>query len=233
MIVQSTAKRQVGRGRLLRSLTGVGGLLVLVVTLNALIGLFGLYRANERHAADLEQSHRVTELVDGARSAQVAFKIQVQEWKNILLRGRDPADYAQHLAAFELQAQTTLRHLDAVVGMAGPVGFDTTEPQALHQVFIDLGTRYREALAGFDPARLESAVEVDRAVRGIDRSANQRLDKLTDDLLVWENRLRADIETRSRATYDEMSWIIHLGLFGAIVLSLFLLFRMSRSIGRG
>lgn len=57
----------------------------------------GLIRAS--NAESLQRSVDLTQAVDTARGAQVEFKIQVQEWKNILVRGHDPAQLDKYSKA--------------------------------------------------------------------------------------------------------------------------------------
>ena len=73
-------------------------LTLLSVTLLALFSVWSLqqgYQRNTREVAELVSA------LDTSRQAQVHFKRQVQEWKNILLRGDFPVARARYFNAFE------------------------------------------------------------------------------------------------------------------------------------
>src|SRR3954465_9108777 len=71
----------------------------------------GGWRALDASNANSEQALRrslaISQAIDTARGAQVEFKIQVQEWKNILIRGNDPALLERYTQAFVRAGEAT------------------------------------------------------------------------------------------------------------------------------
>ena len=81
-------------------IVGVMGVMILAT------GIYGLIRVAEsdrRATESIAEARLLVHAVDSARLAQVSFKKQVQEWKNVLLRGQERELYDKHLAAFEME----------------------------------------------------------------------------------------------------------------------------------
>lgn len=60
--------------------------------------------------------------IDTARLSQVHFKKQVQEWKNILLRGNDRDLFDKHLTAFNEEEQKVNEYLKSLSQIASSSG---------------------------------------------------------------------------------------------------------------
>jgi len=126
----------------------------------------------------------LAESAELARTAQMNFKFQVQEWKNVLLRGSNPQDYQTYLRQFEQREAKVAEDLNLLAKLLGEAGNEQslTQVRSIQEQMKTLGTRYREALASFRPEDRNSTFEVDRQVRGIDREPTARLDELAEDL---------------------------------------------------
>ena len=129
-------------------------------------------------AADARQDAFVLNAVDMARQAQVDFKIQVQEWKNTLLRGLDPKAFEKYSAAFTKTEAEVQARLAALKGMLSGAGRDTGDVEKLAASHRELGDKYRSALKSYDSADGKSPQRVDTAVTGIDRAPTKAMDGL-------------------------------------------------------
>jgi methyl-accepting chemotaxis protein len=109
----------------------------------------------------------------GVVAMESDFKKQVQEWKDLLLRGRDPEALNRHWSNFQ-QKESEVRQ--AGERLAGRV----TDPEAarLLEQFVaahkTMGERYRIALQQFKDAEFDSTAG-DKAVVGIDRAPTELL----------------------------------------------------------
>ena len=83
------------------------------------VGWRALDEGNTRASAAMARLVAMGQASDTARSAQVDFKIQVQEWKNILVRGDDQAALDKYRAAFIKAGSTTRDDLGKLNDMLG------------------------------------------------------------------------------------------------------------------
>ncbi|CAD2243004.1 methyl-accepting chemotaxis protein [Xanthomonas arboricola] len=104
------------------------------------------------------------------------FRLQVQEWKNVLIRGRDPGLLDKHLSAFREQGRKVQASTEALAEA-------TQDPQArtLAQDFakahLGLQRNYEAALGKFAEAGYDTQVG-DQLVKGQDRAPSHTLEEL-------------------------------------------------------
>ncbi|HEU4559298.1 MAG TPA: methyl-accepting chemotaxis protein [Longimicrobium sp.] len=183
-------------------LFGLVGLVALLVGVYATLSIGSLKEGMEQNRQSLASARLLRESVDGARNAQVHFKVQVQEWKNILLRGADPAERAKYTEGFdeaEKRVQAGLDSLRALLSRQGLESADVTQLAASH---AELGRRYHAALERFDgtPA---SAQLVDGLVRGIDREPTARFDAIVDRVQKHADSTADSLSARAVTRYQE------------------------------
>ncbi|MDF3057498.1 MAG: histidine kinase [Rariglobus sp.] len=156
----------------------VAAIVSLLVLLLGATGLFTLSLTHTRAAAAVDRQNRLDAVRTTALETQVNFKTQVQEWKNILLRGHRPDDFARHLASFEQREAAVQAGLTSMKGQLAALNFTDTDVEALAAVHRTLGVDYRAALATWKREDPSGAFLVDAAVRGRDRQLGTDVDAL-------------------------------------------------------
>ena len=177
----------------------LGGMMVLGLAAMAVLNFYSSTQFNEQ----LREAARIAKLsakrVDTVRGAQVHFKKQVQEWKNILLRGNDPKAFDKYLKAFEEEAvivQAELKSLLAIIENQENIrrvnGLVAEHARMLEQ--------YRAALKTFDPLDRSSGQKTDALVQGTDRKTTDEMDGLVDGIVKFAERKEAAREQRAEET---------------------------------
>lgn len=113
--------------------------------------------------------------------ANLEFKTQVQEWKNLLLRGKSPENQNKYWQSFEEQERKVQTLLETLAQASRHDQRLASQIQALRDEHRKLGAAYRSGreaflAAGGDP------IAGDAAVTGIDRATSEQLSELVVQL---------------------------------------------------
>jgi methyl-accepting chemotaxis protein len=148
-----------------------------------LVGWISLNRLSTTSRHNLNEGRVLTQAVNTARRSQVNFKIQVQEWKNILLRGQDPAAFAKYGQAFDGQEKATQDDLRALRVLLGQLALPVERTDRALEQHLALGKHYRQALGQYQSAGANGAAVVDKQVKGLDRETTEAIDTIVSDIL--------------------------------------------------
>ena len=185
------------------------------------LGLTGwatLNKVNVLMVTALKQSADAEQAVDVARKAQVDFKIQIQEWKNTLLRGRDPEAFDKYRASFIKYGEETQKGLANLKVIFGRLDLDSAQVDATSQALAQLSEKYLTALKQYEGDA--GAKTVDALVKGMDREPTEKIDRIVDFVNASAAKIRMQnhdaLEANaSAATMTMMAAVIILTLLGA------------------
>ena len=149
-----------------------------------------------------------------ARVIQVDFKKQVQEWKNILLRGHDAADLEKYRQKFVDRERIVKQQAQALREQV-----DDVEVQRLLDEFIrahdELAANYRTALTTYLTVEGGDPFAADRQVRGQDRPPTDLIDDIVAEI---DNKVATFVANREQQLIIEQRLV--LGLCSALFLGL-------------
>ncbi len=189
--------------------------LALMLMMTVLVALAGRTIVAGTEQLDLmtEQARNAQAAVDVARAAQVTFKIQVQEWKNLLLRGGDPAAFEKYRGGFMKEGEATRAKLTELQGMFGKLGLDAGQVDGALRAHAELLTKYTAALSQYDSANADkSAHVVDGLVKGIDRPPTEQIDEIVAGVL---KASKANIDAQQAAARSRQQ--VALSIFVAVL----------------
>jgi methyl-accepting chemotaxis protein len=155
------------------------GALLLATTVA--VGVGGWRALARTHELQLESARSLAsfaQAADTARVAQVEFKKQVQEWKDLLLRGADPAAFDKYQKAFMSRSDATQQDLQKLKAELAALGLDTAKVDDALQTHAQLRDRYLDALTHYAAADANSAHVVDGLVNGMDRPPTAAIDEI-------------------------------------------------------
>ena len=197
--------------------------LAFVAALAALLcaALFGMYQLHRGL-----QVYETTVRAHTAQERDVAallsdFKTQVQEWKNVLLRGRDAPQRERYWAAFqkkEADATRAAQQLSSTLGGSEAAALIARFRQA-HEA---MGAGYRKGYAAFEAAGFDPAAG-DQAVQGMDRDPAQLLDQAGEKIAAASRAIAAEAATHAQRALNislaTMLAVCVLAVGGAIAFS--------------
>ncbi|SDU29598.1 methyl-accepting chemotaxis protein [Halopseudomonas salegens] len=196
---------------------------LLLLTAIALISQSILSSSVKSYEELVQGPLRAAQLIEQGNSQ---FKTQVQEWKNVLLRGQDSAALDKYWTAFQNREKEVQATLSLLGDLEGVPEATRNGIESLKEEHLRLGEAYRKgyqafAASGYDPQA------GDMAVSGIDRAASEQMNALVSELGEQADNRSNDIA--SSAHRAVLIGALTLILTGA-VLTLLSIWRIDRSM---
>jgi methyl-accepting chemotaxis protein len=218
-----------------RVIIAIGMLTVLIVVIG-FYGLVAIVESNQRLHKSVIEGQTMAETIDTARLSQVHFKKQVQEWKNILLRGNDKDLFNKHLKAFNEEEQKVSGYLQSLSRLTTSAGLSIPQITDAMHVHEKLGRQYREALAKYKQHDLASAVLVDKSVRGIDRNLTDQIDAIVGIIKNLTEKRMKETETIAQTqmeAYHALSFFIIFLIVAGVFFGIYNTWSITKELSSG
>ena len=179
----------------------------------ALIGIYSLNQSVALYETEVNAEH-VHERAVG--ELLVSFKTQVQEWKDTLLRGKDPLKLDKHWSAFAKREADVDDKAKALLASL-PAGESRALVEQFAAAHVKMGVDYRKGFDAFKAAEFDPTAG-DAAVAGMDREPARLLaesgKKIAADSTTTSVNAAAQAQ---RATLVSIVLMLAVGAAGALV----------------
>lgn len=208
---------------LLMTLTGLFA--VLTISYSGM-NLYTLNSTNHYVKEAIDKGKTYQKLNDDTRATQVEFQRQVQEWKDILIRGNDSELYDKYLKQFRDKENSVNSRLSLISKQLKELNHlkESHEIDDLIKEHLELGEKYNAALVEYDKSDMNSYIKVDVKVRGIDRPTSKSMDNVSKDILTLTEDEFKKIDTQVQENYQNkvisLLCICALGLLALFIVGL-------------
>ena len=200
---------------------------LLLMFAGALYGIFALNQSINAYSATVQDNVANERMVS---ATLVAFKLQVQEWKDTLLRGKNPAQLDKYWSAFQ-RREKTVDKLTAELKTTLPEGESRTLIERFAAAHVSMGEGYRKGFEAFKSADVDPTVG-DKAVAGVDREPSVLLEQAARKIAADSAQVAAKAAIDARHA-SEISVALMLGVLALAMIGGFLFSRtVSRPLGR-
>ncbi|MBC8787275.1 methyl-accepting chemotaxis protein [Pseudomonas sp. TH04] len=196
---------------------------LLAILLIALACFYFLSNGVQSYRSLIEGPLLTSQLID---EANLQFKVQVQEWKNVLLRGKQPQDLEKYWGQFQDRQRDVQGILTRLVSQTQNDPGLSRRIDSLRQEHLQLGVAYQKGrdaylAAGADPTA------GDTAVKGVDRATSEQMSALVSDL-----RAQGSQQSQAISAYAERTVLVGLAvmLLSGVVIGLFSVWLINRNL---
>ena len=167
--------------------------------------------------------------------AHVLFKTQVQEWKNVLIRGNNKKQFEKYSTRFQVSSDKVQAILDHAINKSKELSLDYKEIVDVKTAHAELKVAYLEALKKFDSKDPLTGKKVDKSVSGVDRPASKGMTELAENAeknfkdIISDNQLLMEKEFEK----DKSALIMFSLIEGVIIigLMLFIFYDLFKTLG--
>lgn len=220
---------------LLLAATSIASILLIAVVM-----LWQLQGLSSDMSVNQARTTKKIELMQTINLAELAFRGQVQEWKNILIRGQKPEEMQKHQVGFEKQGASVQSQLNKALPLLAEADEPSTtaaEIEALKTSLAELNKKYFEALASEDFTHSEGkpGQAVDLKVRGVDKEATTKFSKLSERLTKNAEMQIAEYSATTTQAFSaskvSMLIIAALGIIATAILASLIIRSLLHSLG--
>ena len=176
-----------------------------------------------------------SEILVEIQGAAIEFKTQVQEWKNILIRGNESEQFTKYVEGFVAAETIVQKRLAAAIVLLQKEGEPIDAVVKLQKEHAELGKNYREALKSYDQEVAETGKIVDKMVSGMDRETSNQMQAIADNTTKGFDQYLVDSDIKTEQIYSDTVRLLLIICFSAsaiiIAVMVFIFRDMFKTLG--